>query len=340
MDRKNFIGSVFPLVASLQSFSTIKSKPTFKALKHIPPYLQKGDTIGICCPSGYISSENIQSAVNKMKEWGFLIKVGNTVGARSFMLGGTDEERTRDLQSMLDDDSIKAIMFARGGYGAVRIIDNINFEKFASFPKWLIGFSDATIFHTHLNSNYGIASIHSKMCNSFPMDWSTADSSQVESIETIKRCLTGEPMSYSVPGNEHNRIGTGEGVLIGGNLSLLQNVAGTPSDFDTRGKILFIEDVDEYLYNIDRMLWNLLRRGKFHKLKGLIIGGFNKLKPDDPGEEYGHTIYEMIMEKVKEYTFPVCFDFPVGHQKYNVALKCGIRHKLFVDQNNVNLEQS
>ncbi len=340
MNRKNFIGSVIPLMASLQSFSAMKNEESFNHYKNRPPYLHKGDTIGICCPSGYITLEDVQAAVNKMQEWGFLVKIGSTVGARNFTLGGTDEERTIDLQTMLDDPSIKAIMFARGGYGAVRIIDSINFKKFIVSPKWLIGFSDATIFHTHLNRNFGIASIHSKMCNSFPSDWSMAEASQVHSIETIRQCLTGEPMKYSVPINVNNRAGSAVGLLIGGNLSLLQNVAGTASDINTNGKILFIEDTEEYLYNIDRMLWNLRRTRKLHKLKGLIVGGFNKLKPDDPEEEFGHTVYEMILEKVKDFNYPVCFDFPVGHQKNNVALKCGIRHRLSVDDNTVTLTET
>lgn len=298
-----------------------------------PPYLQSGDLIGICCCSGYISLEDIQPAINKIKEWGYTIRIGDTVGKRDFTFGGTDEERRNDLQSMLDDPAIKAIMFARGGYGAVRIIDDIDFEVFMSYPKWLIGFSDITIFHTHVNNNYKTATIHSKMCNSFPADWSKAEPSQIQSIESIRQCLAGEKINYSSPASIHNRSGDGAGILVGGNLSLLQNISGTNSDIDTRHKILFLEDVDEYLYSIDRMLWNLLRTGKLDKLHGLIIGGFNRLKPDDPGEEFGRDIYQMVMEKVKNFQFPVCFDFPVGHQKHNVALKCGVKFKLAVDLN-------
>ena len=339
MNRKKFIGSILPLAASFHSFAGPESKQ-LHAYINTPPYLGKGDTVGICCPSGYITTEDIQPAVKKLQEWGFNVKTGSTIGARDFTFGGTDEQRITDLQNMLDDETIRAIMFARGGYGAVRIIDDLNFKKFVSSPKWLIGFSDATIFHTHINRNYGIASIHSKMCNSFPSDWSKAEISQIESIESIRKCLTGEQISYEVAVNNNNRLGKCEGVLIGGNLSLLQNVAGTSSDFRTEGKILFIEDVDEYLYSIDRMLWNLRRSGKLHKLKGLIVGGFNKLKADDPGEEFGHTIYEIVMEKVKDYSYPVCFDFPVGHQKNNVALKCGMRHTLSVGINSVTLIES
>lgn len=306
--------------------------------KNKPPYLKPGDMIGICCPSGNISTEDVQPAIIKMQEWGFVIKSGTTVGIKNFTMGGSDDQRTEDLQNMLDDPYIKAIMFARGGYGAVRIIDRVSFKKFIKAPKWLLGFSDATIFHTHL-SNFGIPSIHSKMCNSFPADWSKAEPSQIESIDSIRSCLVGEKMHYTTQANINNRVGSAEGLLIGGNLSLLQNVAGTASDFVTKGKILFIEDVEEYLYNIDRMLWNLKRTGKLSELKGLIVGGFNKLKPDDPGEEFGHTIYDMVIEKVKDYDYPVCFDFQVGHQKYNVALKCGMHHQLEIGQANVTLKE-
>ena len=274
-----------------------------------------------------------------MNEWGFEVRVGDTVGTRDFTFAGSDEQRAADFQRMIDDSSIKAVMLGRGGYGAVRIIDKINFKKFSLKPKWIIGFSDATVFHSHLNKNYGIASIHSKMCNSFPSDWSNAEPKQIDSIESIRRCLAGEKMNYEAVSNVNNHVGIAEGILIGGNLSILQNLAATRSDINTDGKILFLEEVEEYLYSIDRMLWNLKRSGKLDKLKGLILGGFNKIKPDDPGEDFGKTIYEIVLEKVGEYTYPVCFDFPVGHQKENYALKCGVKHKLMVANDSVTLKE-
>ena len=303
----------------------------------IPPYLKPGDAIGITCPSGYISPEDIMPAVNKMKEWGFEIRIGDTVGARDFTFAGTDEQRARDFQNMIDDPSIQAVMLGRGGYGAVRIIDKIDFKKFVLEPKWIIGFSDATVFHSHLNKNYGIASIHSKMCNSFPSDWSNAEPKQIDSIESIRKCLAGEKMHYTSVAGDPNINGIAEGILIGGNLSILQNLAATKSDINTEGKILFIEEVEEYLYSIDRMLWNLKRSNKLEKLKGLVVGEFNKIKPDDPGEDFGKTIYDMVLEKVREYAYPVCFDFPVGHQKENYALKCGVVHQLIVSGESVTL---
>ncbi|MEP6713225.1 MAG: LD-carboxypeptidase [Ferruginibacter sp.] len=339
MNRKNFLSSLIPLMSVTSSIEvdTIHDIQD-DALKKIPPYLKQGDIIGITCPSGFITLEDIQPAVKKMKEWGFEIRIGNTVDARDFTFAGNDEERAKDFQSMLDDPSIKAIMLGRGGYGAVRIIDGLDFRKFIAKPKWIIGFSDATVIHSHLNKNFGIASIHSKMCNSFPADWKTAEQVQIDSIESIRKCVVGDKINYPVVINKNNKQGTGEGILVGGNLSILENLAGTGSDIKTDGKILFLEEVGEYPYNIDRMLWNLKRTNKLKKLKGLVIGAF-KNKPDDPGEEFGKTIYNMVLEKTKEYNFPVCFDFPVGHQKENYALKCGVKHRLTINESEVRLQE-
>jgi muramoyltetrapeptide carboxypeptidase len=305
----------------------------------VPAYLKEGDIIAITCPSGYISEEDIKPAVMKLQEWGFQVRIGRTVGKRDFSFGGDDDLRAEDLQQYLDDRDIDAILFARGGYGAVRIIDKIDFSTYKKRPKWLIGFSDATVFHSHVNRNFGIATLHSKMCNSFPADWSKAEPAQVETIDSIRRCLSGEKMLYSAIANANNRTGEGEGILTGGNLSILQNLSGTSSDIHTKNKILFVEDTGEYLYSIDRMFRNLKRTGKLDKLSGLVIGGF-KTKPDDPGEEFGRTVYDNVTEVVKEYSYPVCFDFPVGHQKNNYALKCGMKHKLVVTESSVVLRES
>lgn len=346
MNRKNFLSSIFPLTASLHAIANGKAErnnenvfsPDETAVK-VPHYLKPGDTIGITCPSGYISLEEVQPAIEKMKEWGFNIRLGDTVGARDFTFAGCDEQRAKDFQSMIDDPSIKAVMLGRGGYGAVRIIDKIDFNKFVLKPKWIIGFSDATVFHCHINRNFGIPTIHSKMCNSFPSDWNAALPEQIDSIESIRKCLTGDEMKYDVVSDPMNIMGTVSGVLVGGNLSIIQSLAASKSDLYTAGKILFIEEVEEYLYSIDRMLWNLKRSGKLSKLKGLVVGGFNNIKPDDPGEDFGKTVYEMVLEKVEEYKYPVCFNFPVGHQKVNYALKCGVRHKLTVANESVSLKE-
>ncbi|MDB5275294.1 MAG: peptidase LD-carboxypeptidase [Ferruginibacter sp.] len=332
MNRKKFISSVVPLAASFPGIATLASSEEPEGKTVIPSYLKKDDTIGISCPAGFITNEDMLPAVNKLTEWGFKISFGTTVGKKDFTFGGTDEERRNDFQQMLDDKKIKAILCARGGYGAVRIIDNLNFKQLELHPKWIIGFSDITVLHSHLNRNYGIASIHSKMCNSFPADWSLAEPVQKESIESIYKCLIGEKMTYSFLPNIKNKLGVATGTLVGGNLKTLESLAGSKSDIITKNKILFVEDTGEYLYSIDRMFWNLKRSGKLSSLAGLIVGGF-KIKPDDPGEEFGKALEDIVLEKVKEYDYPVAFDFPVGHQKYNVALKCGVKHTLKVELN-------
>jgi len=331
MNRKYFL-SLIPaslLLTPLKGKASIQvEREESKRLK-IPPYLKAGDKIGITCPAGYITLAEIEPSIIQMKSWGFEVIIGKTVGLRDFTFGGTDQERLSDLQQMLDDPSISAIMCARGGYGAVRIIDQLNFGNYRKSPKWIIGFSDITILHTHINSNYRIATIHSKMCNSFPSDWALAEPIQIETINSIQKALSGEQMSYQTPYNVNNRMGTAQGELIGGNLRCIENVAGSDSEIETDGKILFVEDTGEYLYSIDRMFYNLKRSGKLSKLSGLIIGGF-KVKIDDEGSGFGKTLTEIVLDKVKEYDYPVCFDFPVGHQRANFALKCGVKHILDV----------
>jgi len=339
MKRKSFIqSSIGALSASylpaLAQFQPIGDEALFVS----PAFLKAGDIIGITAPAGYITSEEIRSAVQKMESWGYRIKVGETIDKRDFTFGGTDEERTKDFQQMLDDPKIKAIMCARGGYGVVRIIDKLNWEKFKAKPKWIIGFSDVTVFHSHLNKNFGIASIHSKMCNSFPDDWSLAEPIQIETIEAIQLALSGKKMKYTVTPNPQNKVGTADGVLIGGNLKMLETLAGTKSDINTAGKILFVEDTGEYMYSVDRMFWNLKRTGKLSQLKGLIVGGF-KIKVDEDSDDFGKTLQDVVLEKVKAYHYPVCFDFPVGHQRNNYALKCGVKHRLEVKNENVSLQE-
>jgi muramoyltetrapeptide carboxypeptidase len=303
-----------------------------------PPYLNPGDIIGLTSPAGYITPEEIQPALQVLQSWGYQTKMGNTIGKRDFTFGGTDDERLADFQQMLDDSSIKAVLCARGGYGTLRIVDGLNWTKFRQKPKWIIGFSDITVLHNHIHRNCRIASIHSKMCNSFPDDWATAEPVQVQTINSIHEALAGKKMEYTAPPNIHNKTGMAEGLLIGGNLKTLETLSGTASDIDTTGKILFVEDTAEYLYSIDRMFWNLKRTGKLKVLKALIVGGFN-LKPDDAGEEFGKTLQEIVLEKIKEYTYPVCFDFPVGHQRANFALKCGVRHRLKINSEEVSLTE-
>ncbi len=339
MKRKSFIqSSIGALTASYLPAIPKISAFTDETMFVSPAFLRAGDIIGITAPAGYITSEEIRSAVQKMESWGYKIQIGETINKRDFTFGGTDEERTKDFQQMLDDPKIKAIMCARGGYGVVRIIDKLNWEKFKTRPKWIIGFSDVTVFHSHLNKNFGIASIHSKMCNSFPDDWSLAEPIQIETIESIQLALSGKKMKYTAIPNPQNKLGTADGVLIGGNLKMLETLAGTRSDINTAGKILFIEDTGEYMYNVDRMFWNLKRTGKLSQLKGLIVGGF-KIKVDEDSDDFGRTLQDVVLEKVKAWHYPVCFDFPVGHQKNNYALKCGVKHRLIVSVTEATLKE-
>lgn len=337
MKRKQFISSVFAgsMLAPLTEDTSVDS---FQQAMTIPPSLKRGDTIGIVSPAGFITREELEPAIKQMQTWGFSIKLGSSVGKRDFSFGGTDEERAKDFQQMINDPTIKAIMCARGGYGIVRIIDQLNFSRLSSQPKWIIGFSDATVFHCHINATVRVATVHAKMCNSFPKDPSAADSIQRDTIASIKDAITGIKMKYATTAHEKNRTGITEASLVGGNLKTIETLSGTKSEIKTAGKILFVEDTGEYLYSIDRMFWNLKRSGKLAGLKGLIVGGF-KVKPDDPGEEFGRTLYDIVWEKVREYDYPLCFDFPVGHQRNNYALKCGTLHRLSVTKNNVELSE-
>lgn len=298
-----------------------------------PPYLQKGDTIGIVCPAGYMSIEKAQTCIDTLQEWGYGVRIGKTLGSDSKnYFSGSDKERLDDFQQMLDDDEIKAILCARGGYGVGRIIEDIDFKKFKKNPKWIIGYSDITILHTHIFSNYEISSLHAPMASAF-----NNGENQNEFIASLKDALEDQKIKYQVSSHEFNRKGEAIGELVGGNLSLFVHLDGTSSDIKTKGKILFLEDVGEYLYNIDRMFYHLKRAGKLNKLAGLIIGSFSDNK--DTERPFGKTAYEIIYDIVKDYKFPVCFGFPVGHEKENYALKVGVGYKLKVGKGKVILEE-
>jgi len=345
MKRKHFLSSLLTLgagatlpVLGAPRRQTVQGPKVVKPVpSRVPDYLSTGDTIGITCPAGFITLMEIEPAIQQIESWGFKIKIGDTVGKKDFSFGGTDAERAADLQQMIDDPNLKAILCARGGYGAVRIVDRLDLSGLSNYPKWVIGFSDITVLLCHIHRNLNMAAIHSKMCNSFPDDWSKAEPVQIDSILSIRQALTGQPIQYPTCIHEKNKTGVGEGLLVGGNLKTIETLSGTRSDIDTVGKILFVEDTGEYLYSIDRMFWNLERTGKLGGLQGLIVGGF-KIKPDDPGEEFGRTLYDIVLERVRAYNFPVAFDFPVGHQKNNYALKYGMSHRLTVTTENVTLE--
>jgi muramoyltetrapeptide carboxypeptidase len=299
----------------------------------IPAYLQPGDMIGLVCPAGFMTLEKVETCIHTLEEWGYKVKLGKTIGGNSATyFSGTDEERLTDFQEMLDDDSVKAVLCARGGYGMGRIIDQVEFKKFKKQPKWIIGYSDITVLHSHLYSNYYISSLHAPMAAAF-----NEDGYKNEFVLSLRNALEGKKIKYQVGAHPFNRKGEAIGELVGGNLALLAHLVGTSSDLKTKGKILFIEDIGEYLYNIDRMFYQLKRSGKLSKLAGLIIGGFSDIKDTD--RPFGKEVYEIIRDIIKEYDYPVCFDFPVSHTDRNYALKIGVGYKLKVGKTKVLLEE-
>ncbi|MBK0379914.1 S66 peptidase family protein [Mucilaginibacter segetis] len=299
--------------------------PTDKNI--IPPYLKNGDKIAITCPAKKLPIP-MTDAINLLNSWGLEVVLGETVTASYHQFAGDDELRAKDMQRFINDDSVKAIIAARGGYGTIRMVDLVDFSRLKTNPKWLIGFSDITLLHAHIISNYNIACIHGQM----PLNIPDASSG---SLDTLRRALFGEELSYKLQFNPFNRIGESTGVLIGGNLSLLVAINGSVSDMDYNDKILFIEDVGEYYYAIDRMLRCLKRSGKLKSLKGLIVGSFSALKDNDI--PFGQTLPEMVMDVVREYDYPVCFDFPAGHIEDNCSLILGKKIKLSVSNSDVTL---
>jgi len=297
----------------------------FQPSELVPPPLKKGNKIAITCPAKKLPAP-MTDAVKLLQSWGLDVILGETVDASFHQFAGDDEMRARDMQRFIDDDSIKAIIAARGGYGTIRIIDQIDFSRFVQNPKWLVGFSDITVLHMHLFANYGAQTIHGQMPINIP-------DASAHSLETLRKALFGEELQYQFKSHALNRAGECSGVLIGGNLSLLIAVSGSVSDPDYDGKILFIEDVGEYLYAIDRMMRNLQRSGKLKNLAGLIVGGFSEVKDNDI--PFGQTVPEIIMEIVKEYDYPVCFDFPAGHIPDNCSLILGKKLNLHVTDHEV-----
>lgn len=298
-----------------------------------PPYLKKGDTIGITLPAGYMASEKAQTCINTLQDWGYDVMVGKTLGSNSEnYFSGTDEERLDELQAMLDDKNIKAVLFGRGGYGTNRIIDQLDFKKFRKNPKWLIGFSDITIIHCHLLANYNISAVHAPMAAAF-----NEDGFKNEYVQSLKKVLAGEKMRYTTAPFSYNKKGKAEGILTGGNLALFVNMIGTKSEPDTKGKILFLEDVGEYLYNIDRMMRQLKRSGKLKNLAGLVLGGFSDVK--DTERPFGKNIDDVLREIVDEYDYPIAYHFPVSHDTENYALKVGGYYKLNVNNRAVSLRE-
>jgi muramoyltetrapeptide carboxypeptidase len=288
-----------------------------------PNYIRSGDKIAIVSPARKIKREEVQTAIEVFNSWGLEVVEGKNLYDDFNQFAGTDEARRAGLQEMMDDDSVKAIVCSRGGYGTVRIIDDLDFTRFTQNPKWIIGYSDITVLHSHIHRHFGIETMHAIMPVNFkgPCD-------KNQSVTSLKKALLGKDLEYAFDTDPESRPGTAEGQLVGGNLSILYSLSGTPSDIDTRGKILFIEDLDEYLYHIDRMMMNLKRSGKLEGLAGLIVGGMTDMHDNEV--PYDKTANEIIMEAVADYDFPVCLNFPAGHLDQNCAMILGRKVKLTI----------
>jgi len=292
-----------------------------------PPYLVKGDKVGIVCTARKVSRADLNDGIALLKSCGLVPVLGKTIGAADNQYGGTDKLRAADLQEMLDDDEIKAVWCAKGGYGTVRIIDEINFYKFVKYPKWVVGYSDVTVLHSQIHK-LGFETIHAVMPVGISRNTAVAK-------QTLENAWSGKPVHYHIESHSLNRLGTGKGELVGGNISILYSLCGSHSAINTDNKILFIEDLDEYLYHVDRMMVNLKRNGMLRNLRGLVVGGLTSMH--DNSVPFGKTAQEIVLDAVSEYDYPVCFDFPAGHLKDNRALIMGRSTSLEVNERGAKL---
>ena len=304
---------------SLISYSQNKMK--------IPPYLKKGDTVAIVCTARKFFPEDAKPAIDLLESWGLKVKLGKTIGLDSCQLGGTDTERAADFQDQLDDDNIKAIWCARGGYGTVRIIDLIDFTKFKKHPKWVMGFSDVTVLHSHINT-FDVATLHSIMPFTVPK-------APEEVKQTFKNALFGIKNSYVIPSKSYDKKGKAKGELVGGNLSIIYSLLGSKSSIDTKDKILFIEDLDEYLYHVDRMLYNMKRNDYFKNVKGIIVGSMRDMHDNEI--PFGQNEVQIISEIAKDLDIPIAFEFCAGHQKDNRTLVLGSQVTFEVNDTEIKL---
>ena len=290
----------------------------------IPPYIERGDTIGIVSTASAITQAVVEPAVELLQGLGYKVQLGTHVFSKDGQFAGTDQQRASDLQLMLDNPKIKAIICSRGGYGSLRTAELINWSKFMENPKWVVGFSDVTALHAKIQQ-LGIASVHGPMPKHF-----TEDKKPSDSFRFLIDALTGDKLSYTFEPSEFNRPGNACAPVVGGNLSMIYSLRGTPYDIDTNGKILFIEDLSEYLYHLDRMMMNLKTGGKLENLAGLIVGHFTGIK--DHSNNFGKNLEEIITDAIKDYAFPVMFNFEAGHQSNNLPLKLGTETKIVVDK--------
>ena len=290
-----------------------------------PPYLKAGDTVAIVAPSGILNNREAEVERSKalLKSWGLNVVVGKHVFSKDHHFAGTDEQRCEDLQKALDDPKVKAIWSARGGYGTVRIIDKLDFTKFKHHPKWIIGYSDITVLHNTMN-NLGYQSLHAMMCTSMAEDQKDLE----KTIATFKKALFGETLSYTLEGSKYNKAGEVTAPVVGGNLTILQTMLGSKSSIDTKGKILFIEEIGEYKYHIDRLLQSLKRAGYFDGCVGVIVGDMTKIKKNTT--PWGSSIEQLIIDELAEYNFPIAFNMHAGHEADNRALILGRTVRLAV----------
>ena len=288
----------------------------------IPPYLKPGDRIRIVSPAGKVQKDKILPGIELLQDEGYEVLIGKHVFDKQFQYAGTDQQRASDMQEAINDQATKAIICARGGYGTIRIIEKLDFSEMLKNPKWLIGFSDVTVLHVVLNK-LGLASIHGSMPGFFLENKKTT-----RSFLSLIEVLSSGRSQIEVAGHQLNRKGISSGELVGGNLSLLYCLQGTPWQLDTSGKILMIEDVGEYLYHLDRMMQNLKMAGQLRNLAGMVVGGFTEMKDNE--SPFGKSASEIILEAVSDYNFPICFDFPVGHIPKNLAVMFGGNYQLEV----------
>jgi len=292
-----------------------------------PPYLKQGDTIALLTPAGVLRNkkEIISKAITTVESWGLHVKIGVNMYNQNHHFAGTDTQRIQDFQEALDNPSIKAIWAARGGYGTVRILDELDYTKFKEHPKWIIGYSDITALHNQIH-NLGFETIHGMMAVNFGSEPEAIK----ETLSTFKKAVFGDVLTYEVPGSIYNKKGTAKGQLVGGNLTLLHCMLGSETSIDTTDKILFIEEVGEYVYHVDRMLQSLKRAGYFEQIKGVIVGDISRIRKNTT--PFGKTIQQVVLDNLKGLNIPVSFGMPAGHKDKNVTLILGRKVTLTVNK--------
>ena len=318
---------ILPGTTKAQEPSSSNAHTTMNKKRIQPPYLKAGDTVAIVAPSGILNNreKEVEQSKNLLKSWGLNVVIGKHVFNKTNHFAGTDDERCEDFQKAMDDPTISAIWCARGGYGTVRILDKLNFTKLKENPKWLIGYSDITALHNQFH-NEGFETIHALMCTSLTDDLLEIE----ETISTFKDAIFGAPLSYALEGSKYNRVGNSVAPLIGGNLTMLHTMLGSNTSIDVSGNILFIEEIGEYKYHIDRMLQSLKRAGYFENCKGVIVGDMTKLRKNTT--LWGTSVEQLILDALSEYNFPIAFNMPAGHEKDNRAMILGRLIELRVEK--------